>query len=246
MSQQRQRGIRATPDGIKLLLAAKGSFENGRLTYEAIASSLQISDKTIKRFFKGEGVDKDKAYAIINFLKLADKDVLPLEDALIEESIRKIESGEATDSGRAKELIEGLGMALSQLKQSEEDSLPAMEWLKANRKFLSREAAEAALTKNFSRSSNDTSTDELDLEQFSQEIRKYLQTVYLCLEEGSWEIIDGAIQESLLPITREISLYIEALTFIKDQKVNQNLPPESSQAITLCLDYLIRILPIRF
>jgi Phycobilisome protein/Helix-turn-helix len=235
MSQQRKRGICASSKGIEKLLAAKGS-----LTYEAISEELNISDKTVGRFFRGEEIDKGNAYQIIKHLNLSPEEVLSSENVLVEDSIRKIKSESSTNSNRAQELIEQLEVALNELQQSERDSLPAIEWLKANRINLSRKAAEAVLEQN----SVGTNTDELELEQFSQEIGKYLQVVYYCLEQGTWEIIDCAIQESLIPVNREITFYSEALTFIKEYNLSE-LPSESAQVIALCLDYLIKILPIR-
>lgn len=244
MSQQRQRSVRATPDGIERLLAAKGSSEYGRLSNFKIADRLQISERTVARFFRGKGVDKENAYAIVKFLGLSNEEVLSSEDILVEETIRQIESEKSINSDRARELIEGLETSLNDLKKSEEDCFPAMDWLKANRRPLSREAAEFVLRKNCSQSF--LTTDESDIDQFSKEIRKYLQAVHSCLELGTWEVIESAIQEAVLPMTKEIKFYTEALTFIKDQRVSQNLPPDSAQWVVLCLEYLINILPIRF
>ena len=246
MSQQRQRGIRATPNGKRLLREAKGSFEDGRLTNSKIAEKLNLSEKTVGRFFNGESVDKETAYPIISFFGLSEKDVLSSEELLVEESIEKIESEDIENSTRAKELIGKLEIALNELKQSEEINIQAMDWLKANRKTLAKEASEAVFKKYSDNESSGINTDESDLEQFSQDITKYLHLLYLCLEEGSWELIDKAIQDSLVPVSREITFYTDALIFIKDQQVTQKLAPEVAQAIAIILDYLIKILPIRF
>jgi hypothetical protein len=78
--------------------------------------------------------------------------------------------------------------------------------------------------------------DQSDLEQFSQDIRKHLQVLFYCLEEGSWDVLYEAVQELLIPINREVECYTEALTFIRDQKVSQYLSPKVAQTITLCLN----------
>jgi DNA-binding Lrp family transcriptional regulator len=241
MSPKRQRSVRATPGGITLLREAQGSFEDGPLSYNDIAERTNISEKTVGRFFRGDGVDRAYALAIISFFKLSEKDVLSM-DSLVGESIEKIENSATANSESAQQLIAGLETALSEFNQDKEIDLQAMEWLKVNRISLAQEAAEAVLK----RRSTASKIDKSDLEQFSQDIRKHLQVLYYCLEEGSWEVIDGAVQESLIPINREVECYIEALTFIRDQKVSQYLSPKVAQTITLCLNYLINFLPLRF
>lgn len=246
MNPKRQRSVSATPNGMELLREAQGNSEEGRLSQSAVAERAKVSEKTVGRFFQGKSVDWSSALAIIKCLGLSKEDVLFLEDSLIEESIEKIESSDAGKSESAQQVITGLETALNQLNQDKETDFQAMDWLKANRKSLAQEAAEAVLRKNSGQAVTGTITDESDLNQFSQDIRKYLQVLYYCLEVGSWEFIDRAIQESLIPINREIEYYIEALTFIKNQKVSQDLSPKVAQTMTLLLDYLIKILPLRF
>lgn len=246
MNQKRQRGISATPHGIHLLRQAKANSPDGPLSYEAIAEGANnISDKTVRRFFNGEDVDPNSAYPIINFLKLSAEDVLSLEDIATGESIKRIEDESTTNSERATELIEKLELALSQLKSREQLDTQCMDWLKANRQSLAQQAAEHVLIQHSVQESFDRDINDSELEQFSKEIRKYLHLLYLCLEEGDWDIIDGAIQKSLVPVNRGIEFYTEALTFIRDQRLSSDLSPDASQSIRLCLDYLIAILPIR-
>lgn len=243
MSQKRQRGIRATSEGKGLLLTAKGSCRGQAWTNESIASELQYSTRTVARFFRGEKIDKPHAYAIVKFLELQPEDILLLEEVLVDRSIQVVRDAEAAGSTQAKELIDTLALALDELQREEEISLPAMEWLKANRNFIAKEAAEFVLMENADQGSSIAS--ELEIDKFSDEIRKYLQVLYYCLEEGSWEVIDGAIQESLLPDSREVVFYTKALVFIKDRKMKQSLPSESAQVMELCLEYLINVLPLR-
>ncbi|NEO46555.1 MAG: hypothetical protein F6K55_21480 [Moorea sp. SIO4A3] len=252
MSKQRKpRGVSASPEGLKRLNQARASQrddEGNSLTYEGLAVKAKMTDRTVKRFFSGKRVDRNNAYAIIEALNLKREDVLypDPEESLVSESIEQIQAKDTGDSERAGELIKGLETALSEFKKSEEASLEAMEWLKANRKALSQEAAEAALRKHYDQNPNNVDTDYSgDIEVFSQEIRKYLQLIYYCLELGSWELMDRAIQESKIPVNRDLQLYVDALDLIKNQKVSLSFAPEEAKQLTLCLDYLIKIIPIR-
>ncbi|NEO40522.1 MAG: hypothetical protein F6J90_30980 [Moorea sp. SIOASIH] len=251
MSKQRKpRGVSASPEGLKRLNQARASQrddEGNPLTYEGLAVKAKMTDRTVKRFFRGIAVDRNNAYAIIEALGLRPEDVLSPEESLVSESIEQIQAKDTGDSERAGELIKGLETALSEFKKSEEASLQAMEWLKANRKALAQEAAEAALRKHYDQKPNNIDTDYSgDIEVFSQEIRKYLKLIYSCLKVGSWELMDRAIQESLIPVNRDLQLYVDALDFIKNQKVSLSFAPEQGNELTLCLDYLIKIIPIRF
>lgn len=251
MSRKRKsRSIPATPEGIKLLERAKANArddEGKPLTYERIAEKAGVSNKTVQRFFNGTSVDRSYAIAIINALDLEKEDVLPLEESLVAGSIEQIQAKDTADSERASELIEGLEKALSELKNSEKASKIAMEWLKANRKSLAKEAAEAALRKHYDQNPRIVDADySEDIELFAQEIRKYLRFLYSWLKVGSWEFIDRAMTESFIPKNRDSQLYVEALKFIKNKKVSVSLSPEEAKELTLCLNYLISIIPLRF
>jgi len=257
MSQnRRRRGVHPSKDGIERLeqAKAKGRDDEGKpLTFERIAGKAQVSDNTVKRLFRGEAVDRSSAVAIIEALGLKKEEVLFSEEFLVAESIEKIEAksaaleGHATHSERAGELIEELERKLKALKKSTDDSHQAMDWLKANRKDLAQGSAFAALKKDYNQSllSGDTDYSE-NVEQFSKDIRKYLQLLYYSLEEGTWNLIHQAIQESVIPLNLESKFYVKALIFIKDQRVAKELPPEAAKELILCLDYLINIIPIRF
>jgi len=239
MAETRKRGIGASAKGLELLQEARANFESGRLTYEKIAAALNIDDKTVARFFRGGRLDKHFAIAIIRFLNLSIEDVIPSEEILVDESIRKIESEPNENPERAQELIEKLQVALDELKRKEEINHQAMDWLKANRKVLAQEAVESTLNSIIGQEYFGDQPENSDLEQFTEDIRKYLQLIYYSLDEGSWAVIDGAIQESLVPMNLEVKLYTEALTFIRDQKVAKTLSAEIAQSITLFINYLI-------
>ncbi|AOY80842.1 hypothetical protein BJP36_13905 [Moorena producens JHB] len=247
--KRKPRGVSASPEGLKRLenAKAKRDDEGKRLTYERLAEKADpMSDRTVKRFFSGKPVARDSAIAIITALGLRPEDVLSPEESLVSESIEQIQAKDTGDSERAGKLIKGLETALSEFKKSEEASLQAMEWLKANRKALSQEAAEAALRKHYDQNPNNVDTDYSgDIEVFSQEIREYLQLIYDCLDLGSLELIDIAIQEYLIPVNRDLQLYVDALDFIKTQKVSIRFSPEEAKELTLCLDDLINIIPRR-
>lgn len=248
--KRKPRGVSATPEGIKRLKEAKagGRDDEGKpLTYERLAQRAKVSDKTVQRFFGGDDVDWDSAIAIIKELKLKEQDILPLEESLVSESIERIGAESTANSERASALIEKLETALSELKASKNASLPAMDWLKANREALSREAAKSAFEEYYGKKHSELDKDYLEeIEQFSKEIRKYLRLLYYCLEAGSWELMDRAMQESLIPMNRNSQLYVKALKFIKNQKMSRCLSPDEARELTLCLDYLINTIPIRF
>lgn len=258
MNQKRRRNsVYPSKGGIERLkqAKAKGRDDEGKpLTFERIAEKAKVSDKTVKRFFRGEQpVDLDSAIAIIEALGLKEEEVVSSEESLLVESIERIEARSAelerhgTHSDRAGELIEELERKLKELKNSTDDSHQAMDWLKANRKALAQEAAKTALREHYNQLSSERDMDYLEnVEQFSKDIRKYLQLLYYCLEEGTWNLIDQAIQKSVIPLNLESKFYVKALIFIKDQRVAKNLPPEAAKELILCLDYLINIIPIRF
>jgi transcriptional regulator with XRE-family HTH domain len=239
MAETRNRGIRASSKGLDLLREAQANFEGGRLTYEKIADALNIGDKTVARFFRGKRLDKNYAIAIIRFFNLSIKDVISSEELLVDESIRTIERESNESSERAQELIEKLQSALDDLKREEEINHQAMDWLKANRKVLAEEAAESTSKSTIGQEYFGSQPNDSEIEQFSEDIRKYLQLIYYSLDEGSWAVIDGAIQELLVPANLEVDLYTEALAFIKDQKLVENLSSEVAQPITFFIDYLI-------
>ena len=253
MDQNRKsRGVKATAQGLKELEVAKATQkcdEGNRLTYERIAEKANISDKTVQRFFSGKSVDLDCAISIIEALNLNRQDILLAEDILVSEALEKIENQDAGDSKRAHELIEQLESEFNQLKKSADSSAVAMDWLKANRRPLSWEAAQTVLEKFYDKKIIDSEDDHFDeIDIFAEEIRMYLQLIYCCLEVGTWEVMDEAIkmQEELLPVNRNALLYAEALEFIKDQKIGEGLKPEETEEIELCLDYLIKTIPVRF
>ncbi|BAZ23250.1 putative signal transduction protein with Nacht domain [Kalymmatonema gypsitolerans NIES-4073] len=254
--KRRRRTVRLSKGGIEQLEQAKdkGRDDEGKpLTFESIAQKAKVSDKTVKRFFRGEAVDPGYADAIIEALDLKKEEVLSSEESLVVESIERIEARSAelerhgTHSDRAGELIEELERKLKELKKSTDDSHQAMDWLKANRKALAQEAALAGLREHYNQLSSERDMDYLEnVEQFSKDIRKYLQLLYYCLEEGTWNLIDQAIHKTLIPLNLESKFYVKALIFIKEQRVAKDLPPEAAKELILCLDYLINIIPIRF
>lgn len=239
MAETRKRGISASDKGLELLQEARANLGSGRLTYEKIAEALNIDSKTVARFFQGKKLDRHYAIPIIKFFKLSIEDVISSEEILVDESISKIESEINEDSGRAQELIEKLQIALDNLKREEEINHQAMNWLKTNRKILAQEAVESTLNSPIGQKYFGIQPANSELEQFSEDIRKFLQLIYYSLDEGSWAVIDGAIQELLVPVNIEAELYTEALTFIKDQKVAKTLSTDIAQSINLFINYLI-------
>ncbi|MBW4682480.1 MAG: HEAT repeat domain-containing protein [Microcoleus vaginatus WJT46-NPBG5] len=73
MNQPRKpRGIRATEEGLLKLRQAKAKRDEDckPLSYKVIADQARIDERTVKRFFAGDGVDKDSAIAICQALAL--------------------------------------------------------------------------------------------------------------------------------------------------------------------------------
>jgi flagellum-specific peptidoglycan hydrolase FlgJ len=257
MNQKRRRNsVYASKGGIERLkeAKAKGRDDEGKpLTFEGIAEKANISLRTVRRFFNGTAVDEGYADAIIEALGLKKEEVLSSEESLVVESIERIEARSAelerhgTHSDRAGELIEELERKLKELKKSTDDSQQAMDWLEANRNALAQEAAKAALREHENQPTAGRDADYSEkVEQFTKDIIKYLQLLYYCLEVGTWNLLDQAIQETVIPLNLEPKFYVKALIFIKEQRVPQELPPEVAKELTLCLDYLIKIIPIRF
>ncbi|NET80620.1 MAG: hypothetical protein F6J94_01050 [Moorea sp. SIO1F2] len=253
--KRKPRGVSASPEGImrlkdalaKQAKASETDYKRKRLSYQRLAEKADnISIRTVQRFFNQERVDWDSAILIITALNLKPEDVLSSEESLLSESIEQIQPKDTGDSERAGELIQKVETGLSKFKKRKEASLEAMEWLKANRKALSQEAAEAALRKHYDQNPNNVDTDySEDIEVFSQEIKKYLQLIYYFLKVRSWDLVDRAIQESKIPVNRDLQLYIDALDFIKNHKVSLSFAPEEAKEITLYLDYIIKIIQLK-
>ncbi len=78
MPTQRNRGIAATVAGLQKLreVKAAGEADGTRLTFEGIAdrisqnSQASVDPRTVRRFFKGEGIDRDYVLAICKALGL--------------------------------------------------------------------------------------------------------------------------------------------------------------------------------
>ena len=257
MSKNRKpRSVYPSKDGVRRLEQAKAQGRDDEckpLTFERIAAKAQVSDKTVKRFFCGKGVDPYSADGIIRALGLKQEDILSSEELLVAESIEKIEASSTaleepgTNSERPAQLIGELERILRDLKKSTDDSYQAMDWLKANRKNLAQEAAEAALKEHLNQKPLNENQDYAEnVELLSKDIKKYLQLLYHCLEEGAWKLLDQAMQKSLIPLNIELSYYVKALIFIKNERVAKELSPEAAKELTLCLDYLVKIIPIIF
>jgi hypothetical protein len=80
MSQPRKpRSVSATPEGLQKLKRAKASGRDDdgkRLSYERIAEKAHTSQKTVQRFFAGDGVDWDLGIAIVQALGLTIEEVV--------------------------------------------------------------------------------------------------------------------------------------------------------------------------
>ncbi|MFB2878394.1 HEAT repeat domain-containing protein [Floridanema aerugineum] len=82
-SSRKPRGIPATLNGIQKLTEAKASQrdENCKpLSYKKIADKARIDERTVKRFFGGDAVDKDSAISIAKALNLDINEIVDPKD----------------------------------------------------------------------------------------------------------------------------------------------------------------------
>lgn len=101
MSQKRRsRGIAATDDGIELLQEAKDNGQNDQgkgLTFPNIAAKADVDEKTVKRFFYGERVDRKSARSICQALSLDLKDVItPKISSVINKTVEGYEESQTS------------------------------------------------------------------------------------------------------------------------------------------------------
>lgn len=243
------QGVHATAEGIVRLKEAQATQKDdeGRpLTYERIAEKSGVSDKTVKRFFNGENVRLTSVFAIIDVLGLKKEDVLSPEDSLVSKAVSDIEKERTENPERAHELIEALEKEFLNLKRQEQVSSIAKDWLKGNRKTLSRDAAHSALSAFYGEKIlNADATKIEEINQLAVEIKIYLKYIYEWIDIGDWTFIDAAMQSAPPPVTRDPEIYVEALTFIKEQRVSRDLSSEEAVEISNCLDYFIQNIPLR-
>jgi len=79
MKETRKRGIRATEEGRKKLTTAKAAKRNHNdkvWTYLDIATAGEVNETTVKRFFRGEAVDRESAISICKALGLEVTDIV--------------------------------------------------------------------------------------------------------------------------------------------------------------------------
>lgn len=248
MSKPRKpRSVCASPEGKKLLEEAKMELKDNqgnRLTFERIAEMAEVSNKTVRRFFDGEKIDKSSANFIIKALDLEWDSIISLEEEKVEEAINEIAERES-NSNRANELIKDLKISLEEYRKNTENDYQAMDWLKGNRQALAQQAAEVALKECDNQNLYDGDIEYARiLEELSKDVKEYLRFCYICLKEGTIKVLEKARQQSSMPSNFDNELYEKALLFIKEQKVLHELPQEVGQRLVDCLEYLIAI--VRF
>lgn len=245
MSKPRKpRKVCASSEGKRLLKKTKGEWrdsEGKSLTYERIAEMAQLSDKTVRRLFNGEGVQEENVHSIIEVLNLEYEDVISKEEEKIEEAINEIAERES-NSSRASELINDLKITLEEYRENTKNDSHAIEWLKGNRQALAQQAAEVALKECDNQNLYDGDIEYARiLEELSKDVKEYLRFCYICLKEGTIKVLEKARQESLIPSNFDDELYEKALLFIKEQKVIRELPEDVGKRLASCLDFLIAI-----
>ncbi|RUS93022.1 hypothetical protein DSM106972_097700 [Dulcicalothrix desertica PCC 7102] len=248
MSNSRKlRGVCASPKGKGLLDQARREgkdSEGNRLTYERIAEMALVGERTVRRFFNGENVDKSYATSIIDALSLDYNSVISLEDEKVEEAKSKI-AERGSDSSIASELIRDLETILQEHRKNTEIDNQAMDWLKGNRLDLAEEAASAALKECSNQNLFDGDREYAKIiSELSKDIIEYLRICHICLQEGTIRVLEEARQQSLIPLNFDSELYQKALIFIKEQKVIQKFTQEAGKTLVACLDYLIAVVPL--
>lgn len=246
MSKPRKsRSVCASPEGKRLLEQAKmqlNDSQGNRLTFERIAEMAKVSDKTVRRFFDGEKIDKSSANLIIKVFDLKYEDVVSLEEEKIGDAINEIAEHES-NSNRASELIKGLKTIVEEYRKSTENDYQAMDWLKVNRQTLAQQAAEVALRGCDNQNLYDGDIEYVRiLKELSKDVKEYLRFCYICLKKGTIRVLEKARQQSLMPSNFDDEFYQKALLFIKDQKVLRELPQEVSKNLVDCLEFLIAII----
>jgi hypothetical protein len=230
---RKSRGVCASLEGKKLLEEAK---DNKRLTYDSIAELAQVSDKTVRRLFDGEKIDRSNAKLIITELGLEYDSVISREEDTEDKVRETIETVEGqNDSDSANELVKDLKKILEEYKKNRETENQAMNWLELNRYDLAKQAASVALKECGNQILYDGDIEYVRiLEELSNDVREYLRFCYISLKEGTIEVLEEARRQSLMPNNFDSELYKKALLFIKEQKVTY-------ESLGACLQYLIAI-----
>ena len=245
MSDSRNNpNVRATSEGIKLLKQARREFrdsEDKPLTFEGIAkiTNDRVTERTVRRFFGGERVRPDSANEIIKALGLKYEDVISLEEEKMGRVMNEIAECES-DSNRASELIIDLKKSLENYRTNRELDNKARNWLRDNRQVLAQQAAEFALKECDKQNLDDGDIEYARIiEELSKDVKEYLRFCYISLQQGSMRVLEEARQQSLMPSTLDSEFYKNALLFIKEQRVLNELPQAVSQNLRTCLDYFI-------
>jgi Phycobilisome protein len=243
-NSRKSRGVCASPKGKELLDQARREgkdSEGNRLTYERIAEMASVADKTVRRFFKGENVDKSYATDIIKALGLDYYSVISLEEEKIEEAKIQIAERESY-SPKASEVIRDLEAILQEHRKNTKIDNLAMEWLKGKRLALAEEAASVVLKEYSNQNLYDGEREYAKkFSELSKDIIEYLRICHICLQEGTVEVLQQAWQQSLIPSNSDPEVYQKALSFIKEKKVLEELPQEVGKSLASCLDYLIKL-----
>lgn len=238
MSKPRKsRGVCASPEGKRLLEQAKDSQ---RLTYERIAEIAQVSDKTARRLFDGEKIDRSSAEPIIIKALGLEYDLVISPEKDTEDKVREtIETVERqSDSDSASELVRDLETILEEYGKKTEIDNQARDWLRLNQNDLAKQAASIALKEYGNQNLYDGDIEYTRiLEELSNDIKEYLRFCRICLKEGTVKVLEIAKEQSLMPNNFDSELYEKALLFIKDQKVTH-------ESLAACLKYLIGMVSV--
>lgn len=246
--QRKQRGVTASPIGRNRMTEAKAKKQltnedtNSPWNNERIAHEAKVNEKTVSRFFNGTSpVDLTSAHNIISVLELKFDDVVSSTQSLTSQVIDNLEN--EPDEKQAGQLIHGLEDSLTTYLEAEEVESIAVKWMESNyEKIININDIRNEIQKI----NIDLQVyEEINAEDISKDLKKYIEAVQYCLELGSLQLIDTAIEECLIPSTYNVDIYVHFLEFIRDFKILNQAPLNISSKILIPLNYMIKVLPIK-
>lgn len=239
VKQRRTRGVLASTSGVELMEQAKAEK---RLTNESIASAAVLDVKTVGRFLnRDQHIDRMSARSIVAVLELEFNDVVSSTQSLTSQVMDDL--GNESDGKQADNLIQGFEDGLTKYLKSEESESSAIKWLELNQdEIVNVDSIRNEIAKI---NSNSPIYENVNAENLSKDLKRYLEAIHYCLELGSLQFIDAAIEEYLIPSTYDTSVYVHFLEFIRDLKISNKAPLSLSNKISVPLNYLIRVLPMK-
>jgi hypothetical protein len=235
LKQRRTRGVLATSSGREKMAEAKAKK---RWSNDTLAIQANSNEKTVNKFLNGSArIDPSSAHSIIAALELEYSDVVSPIESLTSQSIEELEK--VSDNEQAAQLVQGLEASVTQYQELEEIESKSIQWLEVNSaEMVSVSSIEGEILEMLSSSQID---QEIDPEILAKDLQTYVELIQCSLELGSLRLIDSAIDESLMPDTYDVEIYVHFLNFIKSHAVLNNAPLSVSNKILNVLNYIINV-----